>query len=39
MTKTNGVRQLTGMTVTPLTEVLFFFFIIVGVFGLQFRNC
>jgi hypothetical protein len=35
MTKTNGVRQLAGVTVTALTGVLFFF-IIVGVFGLQF---
>ena len=34
MTKTNGVRLLAGVPVTSLTGVLFF--IIVGVFGLQF---
>jgi hypothetical protein len=33
MTKTNGLRQLGGVTDTALTGVLFF--IIVGVFGLQ----
>ena len=35
MTKTNGVRQLAGMAGAALLGVLFFF-IIVGVFGLQF---
>ena len=35
MTKINGVRQLAGATGAALTGVLFFF-IIVGVFGLQF---
>ena len=34
MTKSNGVRQLVGVTDATLTEVLFF--IIIGVFGLQF---
>ena len=38
MTKTKGVRQLVGVTGTALTGVLFFF-IIVGVFGPQIRNC
>jgi hypothetical protein len=35
MTKTNAVRQFAAVTGTALTGVLFFF-IIVGVFGLQF---
>ena len=35
MTKTNGMRQLAAVTGTALIGVLFFF-IIVGVFGLQF---